>query len=458
MKQNVDSHYEKMTQTAIAPLIGRLCIPSILTMLVTNIYNLADTAFVGRLGTSASGAVGVVFGFMTIIQAFGFVFGQGAGSIISRLLGCQENEQANVVASTAFFFSLGFGFLLAFFSWLFLEPLVRLLGSTETIVGYAKIYISYILLATPFMTASFTMNQILRYEGKASLGMLGMMTGGILNMAGDPILMFGFGMGIAGAGLSTALSQMVGFCILLGIYLSGKSITRFSIRKITFERKQIFEILATGAPSLARQGLNSITNIVLNGQARVYGDAAIAAMSIVNRIVNFIFSMALGIGHGFQPVSGFNYGAGKYNRVRKAFYVTWAMAETLIAAAVILLLMFSGGLIGIFRDDPEVIAIGTRALRIQGATLLFLPFSMVTEMLYQSTGQKLGALILSVLRGGVIFIPAILILSQFRGLAGIQEAQAVAFTTVLVPAAIFKYHLFRKMPEGDSAEEYQKAN
>lgn len=442
-----------MTKTDVAPLIAQLSVPTTLTMLVTNVYNLADTAFVGQLGTSASGAVGVVFGFMTIIQAFGFVFGQGAGSIISRLLGNQENEQASEVASTSFFCSLGFGILLSLVSWLLLDPLIRLLGSTETIAVYARIYISYILVATPFMTASFTMNQILRYEGKAALGMIGMMTGGILNMVGDPILMFGFGMGIAGAGLSTALSQMVGFCILLSIYLQGKSVSRISWSKVSFDRKQIMDILATGSPSLLRQGLSSVTTVVLNGQAAVYGDAAIAAMSIVNRIIQFIFSIALGIGHGFQPVSGFNYGAGKYSRVRKAFYVTLIMSEAVIGAAVVILILWSGNLIGMFRNDPEVIAIGTRALRVQGLALLFLPMSMVTEMLYQSTGQKLGAVILSLLRGGLIFIPAILILARLRGLYGIQEAQAAAFAGVFLPSFLFLWHLFQQMPREDRGEQ-----
>ncbi|MCC2877136.1 MATE family efflux transporter [Lachnoclostridium pacaense] len=453
MKQQTASQYEKMINTDVAPLIARLCVPSILTMLVTNIYNLADTAFVGQLGTSASGAVGVVFGFMTMIQAIGFVFGQGAGSIIARLLGQQENEKATVTASTGFFFSFGFGVLLSIVSWLLLDPLVMLLGSTPTIASYAKIYISYILAATPFMSASFTMNQILRYEGKAALGMIGMMTGGILNIIGDPILMFVFKMGIAGAGLSTALSQMAGFCILLGIYIRGKSVCRITWRKVSFDRKQILDILATGLPSLLRQGLNSVTTMVLNGQAAVYGDAAIAAMSIVNRIIHFIFSIALGIGHGFQPVSGFNYGAGRYSRVRKAFRVTVIMAETFVSVSVVFLIIWSGSLIGLFRDDPDVIAIGTRALRVQGLSLLLLPMSMATEMLYQSTGQKLGASVLSLLRGGLIFIPSILILARLRGLHGIEEAQAVAFAGAFLPSILFMWRLFRKMPEKDTAAD-----
>ena len=228
---------------------------------------------------------------------------------------------------------------------------------------------------------------------------------------------------------------------------------RITWRKVSFDRKQILDILATGLPSLLRQGLNSVTTMVLNGQAAVYGDAAIAAMSIVNRIIHFIFSIALGIGHGFQPVSGFNYGAGRYSRVRKAFRVTVIMAETFVSVSVVFLIIWSGSLIGLFRDDPDVIAIGTRALRVQGLSLLLLPMSMATEMLYQSTGQKLGASVLSLLRGGLIFIPSILILARLRGLHGIEEAQAVAFAGAFLPSFLFMWRLFRKMPEKDTAAD-----
>lgn len=456
MKEQNATQYEKMTQTDVTPLIAALSVPSVLTMLVTNIYNLADTAFVGQLGKSASGAVGVVFGFMTIIQAIGFLFGQGAGSIISQLLGRQDSERANVTASTAFFFSLGAGLVLALVSAALLDPLVRFLGSTDTIAPYARTYIAYILAATPFMTASFTMNQILRYEGHAALGMVGMMTGGILNMAGDPILMFGLDMGIAGAGLSTALSQIVSFCILLSIYLRGKSVCRISWKRVSFNPRLLFDVAATGLPSLLRQGLNSVTTMLLNTQARLYGDAAISAISIVNRIINFAFSVALGIGQGFQPVSGFNHGAGKYSRVRKAFRVTVVMGEALVGIIVAFLLLFSDRLIGVFINDPEVIEIGTRALRIQGLALLLLPLSAMTEMLYQSTGHKLGAAVLSVLRGGLVLIPAILILSKLRGLYGIQEAQAVTYVLVFIPTLLFLGHFFRKLPKEDAPEETPK--
>jgi len=452
MARNYASQYERMTGAPVAPLIMRLAIPTTLSMLMTSIYNIADTAFVGQLGTSASGAVGIVFAFMAIIQAFGFMFGQGAGSIVSRLLGQKNNDEACVITSTAFFFALGFGIVLSLTSLAFLDQLVMVLGSTPTIAPYAKTYISFILVAAPLMTASFAMNQILRYEGRATLGMIGMMTGGLLNIVGDMVLIFGLGMGIAGAGLSTAVSESVSFCILLWMYLSGRATTRISIRLVTFAPAKVFDIVATGFPSLLRQGLQSFTTMLLNLQAAPYGDAAIAAMSIVGRVVFLIFSIALGLGQGFQPVSGFNYGARKYSRVRQAYKWGVIICEIIMFCGMVALLVFSNDIIRIFRDDPEVIAIGTRSLRLQGVALLFVPLALITDMLLQSTGHKLGATILTFLRGGIIFIPVILILSYFRGLAGIQEAQAVAWAIMFPMATPFIWSFFRKLPKEDGAE------
>lgn len=374
------SQYDRMTGTPIPNLIVRLSIPTIITMLVTNIYNMADTAFVGQLGNSASGAVGIVFGFMAILQAIGFLFGQGAGSILSRKLGQKDVEGASRIASTGFFGALLLSITAELICFACLDDLVMWLGSTTTIAPYAKTYITYILLAAPFLVTSFTLNNILRFEGKASLGMIGMLTGGILNMCGDPIFIFGLDMGIAGAGLSTAISQIVSFSILLSMFLRGKTQTRLSIRRVSLKPSEILDITGTGLPSLLRQGLNSITTVLLNSRAAVYGDAAVAAMSIVSRIIMFVFSIALGIGQGFQPVSSFNYGAGKYSRVRKAFRFTFILAESLMAVLLMAVLFASEDIIRIFRDDPTVIEIATRALRLQCVALLFLPFCMVTEM------------------------------------------------------------------------------
>lgn len=452
MEKQSQSQYIKMTQTPVLSLIASLSVPTILSMLVTNIYNLADTAFVGRLGTAASGAVGIVFGYMAIIQAAGFMFGQGAGSIMARLLGARKAADAEKTASTAFFCSLISGGLIGLISLVFLDPVVRVLGSTETIAPYAKTYILFIIASAPMMTASFTMNNLLRYDGKASLGMIGLMTGAVMNMVGDPILIFGFRMGIAGAGLSTALSQTVSFCILLSMFLRRKTTVGISWKHAEFMPGRVWDICTTGFPSMIRQALNALTTIVLNTCAKPYGDVAIAAMSIVSRISFFVFSVALGIGQGYQPVSAFNFGAGKYGRLRKAFRVTAVLSESVMLAGVVLVLAFSGKLIGTFRDDPEVIAIGTRALRLHMLGMLALPFGMTVEMTLQSTGSRLAASVLSSMRSGLFFIPLVLILSRLRGLAGIQEAQPLAYLLATLWSLIFMKRFFGKIPSEDEGE------
>lgn len=451
---SASAQYAKMTGTPIPALVLTLSVPSIISMLVNNIYNLVDTAFVGRLGTSASGAVGIVFGFMSVIQAFGFLFGQGAGSICSRSLGSKDRESAAVNASVGFFASFAAGLLITVTGFIFLDGIVTFLGSTPTIAPYAKTYLSFILAAAPFMCSSLTLNSILRYEGKAALGMAGIMSGAVLNMIGDPILMFGFKMGITGAGLSTAVSQFISWCILLFMFLSGKTESKLSISLFFRTSPRIlWMIIATGFPSMLRQGLNSLATVILNERCAVYGDAAVAGMSIVSRIVFFAFSIAIGVGQGFQPVSAFNYGAEKYSRVRKGFRFTVLMSELIVLLGCAALVIFSGSLIGIFRDDPEVIAVGTRALRLQAIATTLLPPCMMTEMLYQSTGKRAGASFLSALRSGILFIPLLLILSHFRGIAGIQEAQPLSYVIAFPLTIPFMLYFFRKLPKNEESAD-----
>lgn len=441
-----ETQYDKMVNTPVTKLIVTLSIPTILSMLITNIYNMADTAFVGQLGTSASGAVGIVFGFMSILQAIGFLFGQGGGSILSRKLGARDVDGASRIASTSFFSALFLSIIAAFICFACLDSLIYMLGSTDTIAPYAKTYIMYILVAAPFLVTSFTMNNILRYEGKAALGMIGMMSGALLNIVGDPIFMFGFNMGIAGAGLSTALSQVVSFCILLSMFLSHKTETRLSISLCSRNSEDYVHIITTGLPSLLRQGLGSLATVVLNFQAAPYGDSAIAAMSIVSRVSFFVFSIALGMGQGFQPVSAFNYGAKKYSRVRKAYRVTLIMGEIMIIVLSSIVLCFSKDVIQVFRDDPDVIAVGTRALKLQLISQVIIPPCMATEMLCQSTGKRLAAALLSSLRSGLIFIPMLFILPMLRGLYGIQEAQPLSTVISAIPAIMYTFYFFKNMP------------
>lgn len=439
------AQYRKMTETPIPSLIITLGIPTTISMLVTSIYNMADTYFVGKIGTSASGAVGIVFGLMAIIQAFGFMFGHGAGSIISRRLGARDVESASRYASTSFACALLAGLGITTLGLLFLNPLMRLLGSTDTILPYARTYAAFILLAAPFMASSCVMNNILRYEGRAIFAMVGLATGGILNIFGDWLLMQVFQLGVLGAGISTAVSQLISFFILLFMFVSGKTESKFAIKWITKDMGDVLLICKTGLPSLMRQGLSSVSTMVLNAQAGIYGDAAVAAMSIVNRICFFIFSFGLGVAQGFQPVSAFNYGAKKYKRVRDAFYFTLIACEVLLGSIAVIGMIFSPYLVGFFRDDPKVISIGTFALKAQLMGLFFQPLAVCITMLFQSVGKNREATFSSMLRSGVCFIPVLLILSWALGLAGVAVSQTVADVMTFFVAVPFSVRFMREL-------------
>lgn len=458
-----------MTETPIAPLVIKLGIPTTISMLVTSVYNLADTFFIGKYGagavamseeelsaasTSASGAIGVVFGLMAIIQAFGFMFGQGSGSISSRALGAKEVDKASTYTSTGFFAALLAGGMMTLLGLLFLKPLMYLLGSTDTILPYAKTYAFYILLAAPFMCSSCVLNNVLRFEGQALFSMIGLATGGVINIFGDWLLMSQFHMGIHGAGISTATSQTISFCILLSMFLRGKTSGKLALKYVSGKFADLAEICRIGFPSLVRQGLTSISTMLLNGRAGACGgDAAVAAMSIVNRICFFTFATALGIGQGFQPVCAFNYGAKKYGRVRQAFLFTFLVGEIFLGSVAMAGIWFTNPLVRIFRDDPEVIRIGAIALRAQFVGQLFMPLSVCTNMLFQSVGKAGVATLMSMLRSGLFFIPVLLISSMAFGLPGVQFSQAVSdFLTVFaaLPFVIPFLRQMKKMEEGNA--------
>ena len=446
MSREKQSQYDRMTGQPVEKLILELGLPTTISMLVTNLYNMADTYFVGTLGTSASGATGVVFGLMAILQALGFMFGNGAGSIVSRRLGAKDVEDARRYSATSFYAALLSGILVLVLGLCFLTPLVRLLGSTDTILPFARGYAFYILLAAPAMVSSCVMNNILRYEGRAFFAMIGLTSGGFLNIFLDAYFIRVLHMGIEGAGLATAISQYLSFGILLSMFLRKKTQTTFEIRYISFTVKTLGEIVTTGLPSLARQGLASISTMVLNHTAGVYGDAAIAAMSIVNRISMFIFSVGLGIGQGFQPVAGFNYGAGKFSRVKKGFYFTWIFGTVMLGVFAMVGFFTAGTVVAWFRNDLQVIAIGIPAMRAQCLALFFAPFSVCNNMLFQSIGYKRNATFLSTLRNGLCFIPLILVMQAFLGIAGVQYAQAVADVLAGLICIPFTVAFFRKLP------------
>ena len=447
--------FRKMTETPIPKLILSLAAPTILSMLITSIYNLADTFFVGQISTSASGAVGVVSSLMAIIQALGFMLGHGAGSIISRSLGSQNTKAATRFASTSFFTALTFGLILAAVGLTTLPHFMMLLGSTETILPHACAYARPILIAAPLMMSSLVMNNILRYEGKASFAMIGLVTGGVLNMVLDPVFIFGFGLGTAGAGIATALSQSISFCILLSMFLRGKTVSQFQLSAVTHSPAEFGTILMTGLPSFGRQGLNSIGGMLLNIAARSYGDAAVAGMSIVSRIFMFIISVAIGTGQGFQPVAGFNYGARKYRRVEKACIFTMCASFCFLSVLLAACWFNAEALIKLFRDDPEVTAIALPAFRYQCFACFLQPVIVAGNMLFQSIGKAGRATFLACCRQGVFFIPLILTLPRMFGLLGIEICQPIAdvLTFVVTVPFLFPFlHQLVKMEEAETAK------
>lgn len=432
-----DAQYRKMTQTPIPRLVATLAVPTIISMLVTAVYNMADTFFVAQLGTSAAGAVGIVFSLMAVIQAIGFMLGMGAGNLVSRYLGAKEQRQADCAASTAFFTALAFGLGITVLGTLFLDPLMRVLGATPTILPYARDYARYILFGAPVMCASFVLNNILRGEGKAMLAMVGIGLGGVLNIGLDPLFIYTFGLGIAGAAIATLLSQCVSFAILLACFLRRKSAVRLHIGQVSRKAEVYARIIKTGMPSFCRQSLASVATVLLNVNAAVYGDAAVAAMSVVGRIFMFVFSFMLGFGQGFQPVAGYNFGAKRYDRVRGATYFT------MLVGTVLMSVLAAAGFLA---------APGALALRAQCVVLPLFGVSTVTNMLLQVTGQSGQATFLSLCRQGIFFVPFILLLPQLIGLLGVQLAQPAADLCTFAVTLPFLLSFLRRLKLWEQAE------
>ena len=445
MSQSTDRQYIKMIETPMPKLVISLAVPTVVSMLVTNIYNMADTFFVSRLGTSASGAIGIISTLSLILLTIGLTFGHGAGSVISRALGKRDTNTADRLASTSFFTALLVGASVSVFGILFLTPILRFLGSTETVLPYARAYGFYILLAAPFITSSYVLNNIMRYEGKARLAMVGLITGAILNIILDPIFIFGFHMGVYGAGLSTALSQVISFFILLFMYVSGKTQCRISWKKIF--PKDIFPILKNGLPTFFRQGMNCVSSMLLNHAAATYGDTALAAISIVNQILGFIMSIMIGIGQGYQPIAGFNFGAGRRDRLKSGFYFTFLLGECVLFGLSVLFFFGANPIISAFRDDPEVIKVGVLMLKLQCVSLITQPFTTCANMMFQSIGETGRASLLATTRNGIYLIPALLILPRFFGLNGVLICQPVADVLSLITALPLVFGFFSRKNE-----------
>jgi putative MATE family efflux protein len=422
-----EEKYKMMVETPVNKLIPRLAVPTIISMLITSIYNMADTFFVSQLSTSASGAVGVNFSLMAMIQAIGFTLGMGSGNYMSRMLGAKEQDRAQRACSTAVYTAFFFGLLLAVFGIWNIDSLVRALGATETIAPYARDYGKYILIAAPYMTVSFVFNNHLRSQGNAALSMLGITAGGVLNVILDPVLIFGFKMGISGAAIATIFSQFVSFLILLTLVIRSGNVLKPHPKFFTMKGWVYKEILSAGMPTLGRQGLASVASVLLNVAASGFGDAAVAAMSIVTRIMMFINSALIGFGQGFQPVCGFNFGAKRYGRVLEAYYFCRRVAFVFLLVMAVVMFAVSTPIMRLFRrEDAEVVKTGALALKMQCVLLPIQSFTIIGNMLTQSIGYSFRATLTAIGKQGLFFIPAILILPGIYGVLGLQLAQPVA--------------------------------
>ena len=430
-EQQRHERFVMMTESPVRQLVLKMSGPTIVSMLVVAFYNIIDAFFVGHISTEATAGVGVSFAYMTFINAFGFFFGHGSGNYISNALGAKQYNDAEKMAATGFISSMSLGILAAGIGLFFLSPLSRMMGATPDVLPYANDYLVFILIGTPFMMSSLTLNNQLRLQGNARYAMVGIATGSILNIFLDALFIYVFDMGVTGASLATCISQMVGwFILLLGTERSGN--VHIRIKNFNPSWQSYKDIFKGGNPSLCRHVFVCVSTIMLNRYAAYYATpgteaSAIAAFTVVSRIMMFAFSIILGIGQGFQPVCGFNYGAGLHERVRKSFVFTVELSTAILIVISITFAIFAPDIIRIFRnEDPELVEIGKRVLRWQCISFPFIGLSTVTNMMYQTMRKTLVASVLSMGRQGIFFIPTIMILPLFIGLQGVEMTQAIA--------------------------------
>ncbi|MBS7262397.1 MAG: MATE family efflux transporter [Eubacteriales bacterium] len=440
-----EKYYEIMTRTPVTRLILSMSLPTTVSMLITNIYNMADTYFVGTLGESAQGAIGVLFALQCVIQAVAFMLGHGSGSFVAKELADKDPARASSYVSGAFWLGGAVGLFFLIVGLCLTTPLMYLLGSSDTILPYACDYCRWVVIAAPLLIMSIVLNNNLRYEGKTFYAMIGLTSGGLLNIFLDWLFVPVFGWGVSGAGAATALSQVVSFTILLVMHCR-KAQASVAPRYISRDPRDYLAILRVGFPSLIRQGLNAISHGVLNHAAKAFGDAAVAAMSIVSRYTSFVISVGLGVGQGFQPVSAFNYEAGEYDRVRRGLLITSGVAFAAVGTLAALGFVFAEPIVRAFQSAPAVVEIGTFAVRAASVGALGMPIFFPVNMLYQSIRRAGVASFLALLRSGVLFIPLLLILTSLFGLLGVQIAQPAADLLTAAISVPFIVHFYRNTP------------
>ena len=450
-----EAYHKRITEESVSKIIISLGIPTTVSMLITNIYNMADTYFVGGLGESPQAATGILFTLQCIIQAVAFILGHGSGTYVAKYIAQRNIDKASSYCTTSFVMGGMLGTLMTALGFTFLEPFLKFLGSTDTILPYAKDYGSWILISCPFLICSLVLNNVLRYEGKAFYAMFGLGAGGILNILGDYILIEALDMGVWGAGLSTAASQIVSFVLLLILYVKNAQ-SRLSLRLMAKELNVYLNIFKMGLPSLIRQGLTSISNGLLNNLIKPFGDAPIAAMSIVQKYSSFVMCVGLGIGQGYQPFASFNYELKEYDRVKKGTKFLMVFGICAVGGLATVGFILAPHIVAIFQKDPAVIAVGTPAMRYASIGLFFLPISVSCNMLYQSIRKAAMASFMAIMRSGAVLIPVLLIMSAFLGLDGIIMAQPISdIITGLISFPFFLLFL-KKTPSTAEAKGIQE--
>lgn len=437
-------NYQFLTSAPVPKVIGSLATPAIVSMLMTSFYNMADTYFVGHINTQATAAVGVTFALMSVIQAIGFFFGQGSGTYISRQLGARNHEKAQEMASMSFFMAIGCGILITVAGLIFLRPLSIILGSTDTILPYTEKFMSMVLLGTPFMIGTMTLNNQMKFQGNALLAMYGMLSGAVVNLILVPLFIFVCDWGVFGAGLGTFIGQVCGFIVIWIMSRKGDNLP-ISFRSIRLKKEYFLEVFRGGTPSLTRQGLAAVSTSILNLAAGAYGDAAIAGMSIVSRISFLILSAVIGLGHGFQPLCGFNYGAKLYDRVKQGYFFCLKISFWFLIVGVILCFPFATEIVHFFRDDLEVTQIGAIAFRWQMVTYPLVAFITLSNMMMQTIGKSISANLVAAARNGLCFIPLIFLCSYLWGLKGLEMCQAVSDCCTFLVTLLLTIPMIREM-------------
>ena len=449
--QDREARRKRMLTEPVLPLLIRTALPTMIGMLVSMIYNLTDTFWIGRLDiTEMTAAVGVVFSFLSLVQAVGFWFGYGSGNVMSRKLGAKEDEEAEIISSSGIVLALANGILLMLLSFLFIRPIAAAIGgnASEKLMTYTLVYMKTIIPAIPFSLYATTIYNQMRLCGNVKDGMTGMGVGIISNILLDPVLILGLHMEVAGAGLATTLGQVLSAFVLTWLsYHHGN--TQVSLKKCNLSGGRLYHILAGGAPNFSRQGITSLASVLLNRIAAPYGAGMIAALTISGKVTALAYLLMVGFGQGFQPICAMNYGAKQYDRVRKAWDLTISIGTSFLVCAAILLYLLAGPATGLFTTDPEVLAKGTRLLRIQCFALPFLCIYAVSSMYMQNIGQYLKSLIISVSRQGLFYIPLLFLLTGTMGEQGIYYLQPLAdvLSFLMALGIILKWsNLYKRRP------------